>query len=758
MFKRIIHILVLVTFFVACTPATDTPPQDTPSPELPTSTPTPEEPPEIDEPPLPVIPSERDQHPYNWLPEDVKSLDMWGDSTSDSTDIIAIYQREMDGNVEFRLDILNFEEDDELAPIYYAIDFAEGGSSQVSPENTLSFEIEWDLLLSVEGGEFKLYDADFTDRSDQLVTTEINRQLDFIFFAISESAFAGWDGEPFQMQAMLLNSANSAVLDATTPIAADGTTGRAKLVLPVLAVFWATEPWTAADVYDGFSQITAPGRSDERSDERRGGRYMLDAVERYEIPLTITEFLIDELPGLEYIRVNERIRYLAEQELIDPMTTLGYGHFMPWQPDDVDTRAIEIAKELRVRLDLPVSDVFYPYEGLLTPGDIQVIKEAGFETIYAIDQTRHSFFGWIDDYWSNPAAHKDNIESIRKIHQFNGMKFVFHGNNYHDFFVDARWEESVWDDKVEEYERYAGTDQGLFLWWRRILHDMAMDSDQEQFYAIGTDVLLTPWRFQDVVEWNFQWLASHPWIEVTTFSSIVNRGWKVIDHGDIDLAAGELLMRFSEEQDINYNAYFPQHYYGGIADGHSPLVPAGVEIEAYYDYVPYLRDGELIPSGRIMGDDKTPGSIIYETLANLRGAPDNPITTLAWLSYFMHIGEQTFHEGPNLRERAKLQANFIGQVNKIVEAAYWAAEAERGTLTSDSQVYEKDLDLDGEMEYVMHNDQVFAVFENDGGRLEYAFVYDQEYGPIQVIAPASQYIFGPPLTASISKTERLPFR
>jgi hypothetical protein len=168
---------------------------------------------------------------------------------------------------------------------------------------------------------------------------------------------------------------------------------------------------------------------------------------------------------------------------------------------------------------------------------------------------------------------------------------------------------------------------------------------------------------------------------------------------------------------------------------------AGVEIESYYDYVPYLRDGELIPSGRIMGDDQTQGSIIHETVANLRSASDNPITTIAWLSYFFMIREQTFHEGASLIEWSKTQANFLGQVNKIVEAAHWTAEAEAGMLENDTQVYEKDLDLDGELEYVMHNDRVFAIFENDGGRLEYAFAYDPEYGPIQVIAPNNQYNF-----------------
>ena len=335
----------------------------------------------------------------------------------------------------------------------------------------------------------------------------------------------------------------------------------------------------------------------------------------------------------------------------------------------------------------------------------------------------------------------------RKIHQFNGMKFFFHTEwdlGFGSFMTDNRWKPSDWDGFSDDFGYFAGTDQGLHFFWRRVLHDMAMDPDQEQFFTIGTDMGFTSWLLPDVIEWNFQWLASHPWIEVTTFSSIVDRDWEVVDHGELDVPPDMPLMR-SPDPDANghYLSYFPQLYYGGISDGHDPSVPAGVEIEAYYDYIPILRDGEMIPSGRIMGDDKTPDSIVYETLANLRNAPDNPITTIAWLSYFTKIGEQTFHEGAALNGCARNSANFMGQVNKIVEAAHWAAEAEKGTLKTDTQAYEKDLDLDGELEYVMHNDQVFAIFENDGGRLEYAFAYDVEHGPVQLISPRIQYTSTP---------------
>ena len=144
-----------------------------------------------------------------------------------------------------------------------------------------------------------------------------------------------------------------------------------------------------------------------------------------------------------------------------------------------------------------------------------------------------------------------------------------------------------------------------------------------------------------------------------------------------------------------------------------------------------------------MGDDQTPGSVIYETLQNFRQRADNSLTDLAWLSYLMHIGEQTWHDGLQLSNRAKLQANFLLQVNKIIYAAGWADEAAKGILSAQTQVLEQDLDLDGENEYILRNNQVLAIFENDGGRLEYAFAYNNEYGPVQLVSPNHQYVLKP---------------
>ena len=131
-----IHFFVIAALLVGlsgCQPkATVTVPPDTPIPVEPTVAPDVEEQTAIEEEPWPVLLSERDHHPYNWLPEDVKGLDPWGDAGSDATDLIAVYQRQNGDVLEFRVDIMNFQEE-APAPVYFAIDYQDGGNAQIDP-------------------------------------------------------------------------------------------------------------------------------------------------------------------------------------------------------------------------------------------------------------------------------------------------------------------------------------------------------------------------------------------------------------------------------------------------------------------------------------------------------------------------------------------------------------------------------------------------------------------------------------------------
>ena len=682
-----------------------------------------------------------------WKYSDLKGLDKWGDCPVEYADLVAVYGRRTSGGLEFRADLMDIQQgtQDQLC---FAIDYADGGRRNYSTQfPALEGDLKWDFLIRFSlDGSYALLDTQFQTIENRILSAGLDTKLDFASVEIDSSLFNNPNGI-WQIQVVTLNKDGNSLLDKSKVFTSLDSTGRGKLVLTVSNVFTGYGPH-AVSWYDGFGI-----RSFERQGERRGFRYLLDAFERHEVPMVIGDLRIETLPANEYLPVHQRIRELAQKALCEPLSTLTYGHFMCWQPEDVDTKAMKIMARLRGNLNLPASEVFFPYESMITAGDIKAIADAGYSAIYGLDQYRY-WFGWLDD-WSNMEVIRADIESLRKIHRINGVDFLFNTQigNYQGFAADERWEIIDWG-AWSEYGMYEGTDEGLYTWWRRILLDMAMHPDQEQFFTVGTDLLLTPWLYPDVIEWNVAWVAAHPWIETVTFGDILNRGWTVIDHGDLGLNDDELLIRYPLEGDMHYNAYFPWFYHGGVSDGHSPHIPAGESIEAYSEHIPFLRQSEKIPSGKAMGDEDTPGTLINETLAQLRAAPDNAVTDLAWLAWFLAIAEQTFHAqtdytggvepgndwgGQFLHPAARLRANYVNQVNKLTAAAVWADTAATGVFADTAQIREHDFDLDGENEWLLFNNEVWCLFENDGGRLEYAFSYSESEGPVQLVAPTHQH-------------------
>ncbi|MFA6126613.1 MAG: FlgD immunoglobulin-like domain containing protein [Bacteroidales bacterium] len=679
---------------------------------------------------------------YNWRfwnKETLKSLDAWGDSDGDSRDLLAIYEKEASDTISFRVDLMDLRADSSLN-IYFAIDCKPGGNTELVKGNqTFVTDIAWDLLFVLnDSGAKALLDPGFNDHPEYLTHVVLDYQLDFLEFSIAKMAFIGWNNKPFQMQA-IVNKKNTALIsDKTGPVFTDSSCGRAKLVLAFGNMFYAIGP-QGISKYDGFAfdPTARPG-------ERRGSKYLFDAVEKYSLPLTIGDVRPDVMAGNEYLRVNDRIRRLTGAGLFDAPGSPFYGYFMPWQPDDVNALAIRYSKDFRQKFGLADSPVFAPYEGMLRVSDLETIRQAGYSAVFS-GQYGY-WFGWITD-WSDAVSVKKWHDAFKKIHLANGVNLFFGTVGP---MWDPRWGEMT--GGLYDRDKFIGTDRGLHQWWRRILMDLAEDPDQEKYIVLGSDIGFTDWYYQDVTENNCRWIAYHPWIEATTFSDLLQRNWTPVDHGDLGLAPDEPMDRFTTSGDMHYNTYFWQFYYGGISDGHSPLVAQGDTIEAYFDYVPYLRNGQRIPSNLKMGDDKTTGTIVYQTLHNLRAAPDNNLTHLAWMSYFMDIGEQTFHTqtlykpgelgdgtgGKYLDPAARIRANLLGQVNKIVAAAQWADEAAKGELSDSTICSSQDLELDGENEFILKNNKVFAIFENDGGRMEYGFAFHPSVGPIQIIAPTYQ--------------------
>lgn len=716
-------------------PSTATP---VPSPTLmptPTATPRPT-------PPTVQVPRKEAAYRPEWGEADLRGFDPWGDAGGDQQDMVAVYFRQENSLLRFRVDLLDLRAE-QPPDLYLALDFANGGINTLEPGGKEASEISWDTLVKVSGGATaQMAGTDFRPMAGAIAGVKSDSVLDYVTLDIHQSAMSSAPGGPFRFQVLAVASGATEVLDRTEPVSSDASLqGRARLTIWFGNILGPGTPAGVASWYDR-QETDRDGKV-----KPYGWRYLLDGAEKYWLPVTLEVKQTQYLAWTEELGLYARLRACYGAGLCDvPADTLAYGHFMPWQPQDVNARAIALSQQFYQQLALPRSPIFNPYEGQVTVRDLQTIKDAGYEWVAAgAEQEYYRWFG---------GSMEEAVRAAGKLHRANGIGLIFQRYPW-TFTWDPRWGSDPYANWNEQ-DLWRGTDGGLHLWFRRNLVDMAQDTDQESFVNLGTDINVTPWGFQEVVEANLRWLAEHPWIKVMKVSDLFQQGWHVIDHGDLGLPADTLLPRFSMEGDAHYNAYFSQYYYGGIADGHSPFAAKGQRIEAYADFIPYWRDGLPIPSGRRMGDDKTPGTIVYETLKNLRSAPDNDLTTLAWLSYFNAIGEQTLRTdqdykprdpdlgkaatgGPYLHPAARLRANDLRQVNKIVAATRWADAVARGTIPVEPVAEATDLDLDGEEEYILSNARLFLVFEDDGGRLEYAFGFIPGRGPVQFVGPLAQF-------------------
>src|SRR3989339_807392 len=348
-----------------------------------------------------------------WKKENLKSLDSWGDSDGDVRDLIAVYEKEVGDTISFRIDLMDLNTDSGLN-IYFAIDYKPGGNRELIRGNqSFVTEVVWDLLyVMYDTVTQAVFDTDFNDHPEYLTHMALDNQLDFLEFSVSKMAFAGWNAKPFQMQVIVTRKNSASISDKTTPVFNDSSCGRAKLVLAFGNMFYAIGP-QGISKYDGFGFDP-----EARPGERRGDKYLFDAVEKYSLPLTIVDLRPDVMAGNEYLPVNDRMRKLTDAGLFDAPGSLSYGHFMPWQPDDVNALAIQLAREIRQKFGLHDSPVFAPYEGMLRVGDLEAIRQAGYSAVYS-GQYGY-WFGWITD-WSNNDSIKKWHDAMKKIHLANGV-------------------------------------------------------------------------------------------------------------------------------------------------------------------------------------------------------------------------------------------------------------------------------------------------------------------------------------------------
>jgi len=168
-----------------------------------------------------------------------------------------------------------------------------------------------------------------------------------------------------------------------------------------------------------------------------------------------------------------------------------------------------------------------------------------------------------------------------------------------------------------------------------------------------------------------------------------------------------------------------------------------------------------IPNGSIIGTpwiwnsndaSESPGSIglIPQAWTLLQqSASPNTLTDLAFHVFMCSIWKAGWHDEATVRARTgqpqdddtkgiitdsvMAAIGHIRDVAILTRAAEWA-ESNPNQTTITEQI---DIDIDGESEWVMRNNRLFLVFEDDGGRLVRAFSRDANSGEVYEIVGAS---------------------
>lgn len=394
-----------------------------------------------------------------------------------------------------------------------------------------------------------------------------------------------------------------------------------------------------------------------------------------------------------------------------------------------------------------------------------------------LDEVTH-YHWWFDAANTTWSGHMGNGEAPaqHKIQRIHGV---------YCFLINDR----------EDQRKFGNDDGGAMLDTRYTLIEKAVHADQAQLTLVFDDWeamagksfdplagVSTPNNNQVQYQNTVRWLANKQWIEIVTLQEILHRATQpghpqynaawVIDRGNPTNLGMQTYEWLKNASKLSYNFwYYDNDGFGssGLEQNFSNLVPVITgEQGDYIRRFPFSRpandaaanalDGPKLPSGKRFGDIHTPGTLVRDSWDDIQAAPNNNARRLAEWMYTNMIYETAWHEEDDgnysthnyqtagfpsdsdydgLNTWALRLHNHLRKTTTLGRAALWADQVRLGTQGATTVKETADVDQDGENEYILKNNKVWAVFERYGARCTYAFVWDPvTQQPINVIGAA----------------------
>ena len=717
-----------------------------------------------------------------------------------SRDIVAFYFRDggADGRLYFRLDFhdLTALAEEGNLDMYVVIDTGntEVGESAFPEDLDTRTEMKWEALVAVyqsnNGAVYLDTDAGIntTAIAEDVFTTGVvrrdqthpdgfefayfNAELDAAEFSIKRQALldAGWNGN-----ADTLNFQVFTTKDGTQngPVVGGGDLGgRSDIRDSIYDDYIASDHWRAQGnisgsgsvLYSWFgknagndigkrakvalvvhgNQPIKPGNEmqDLINDDAGAGYYRLvDAHGAFGLPVNLhfTATLASAIqwasvdpsagkPWRDGPTLNQRISDLLGDGTATLLATTFSDHMLPFTPLAYTADNIALAGDILTKIydTAPSDKVFWIPERVADGDTLSKVAHLGF-TYSLVDQMRH-IFKW---YGRNEALGQGGY----RINRVNNNLNLLVMNDFASTF------------------RFRNHDNGLDFPLRELLSRRSRDNVQDQILVLISDLEdFTSKDKADAYDRNVRWLANRPWIEVISLDDLADdqisyKGldgntystWGTIDRGSstgLAMVAKDWIDHATQE---NYDNW----YYG------QPGREQGLE-STVFDIRPFAplpkKFGEIGVDGLVddawqeitgmsSGTDEL-GRLGRATLhagmfvTGFHDQQNNDLTKFSTGAYIYPDTDD--NDLAMFSRRAQSQVRFTG--------LYARAEQWADNPSSSSSSSAEDVDLDGENEYLLMNDQVFAVFEAKGGRLVAGFARNPDTGAVfQVVGAHPAY-------------------
>ena len=406
---------------------------------------------------------------------------------------------------------------------------------------------------------------------------------------------------------------------------------------------------------------------------------------------------------------NGWIRQLATTNVVHLFGSTFSDHILPYFTPQYNADNQALAKEFLGHLygaSFDTNSMFWTPERVLDADVFSKILAMGYQYTL-VDQDMH-LFTWL----GRTTALGDGGYMVNRI---NGVKCFVINNDASNY-------------------RFQNYDNGLNMPLRGLFNRKARAGAQDQVVT-----LLSNWEDfgsttqADAYDKNIRWIANHPWVQLVALDDIarqqvdlggdgVGDGWYVIERGN---AATNKLSHNYIQHAARENF---DNWYIGLTNNEESLqqkvfeIRPGTNVNRAYGMMYFpgavtdawaqvnsIADTNLAKLGR--------GSLhasSFETAFHSEG--DNDLTRFSIGTY---VTPDSAYDGlADFAKQAQAQARIAAIYKRVDSWAFIAA-----TITN-VQVDANDFDLDGESEYALFNDRLFAIFERIGGRMIGAWVRD----------------------------------